>query len=186
MKYRGRALFVTAACLASMAGVDSAFGDVYRSGYGAGTGSVYAGLNYNFVAIDDGWDQLSVETVSARIGAQPNPYFGIEGRFSFSADDDRLAGVDYALDNAIGGYAVLNLANNSPLTPYFLFGVASIEIEANSSLGTTSEQDSDFSFGAGLDVEVAPGVSGNIEYLQYYNDGTTIVDGMGLGMTFRF
>lgn len=182
MKYPGRALFIAAVCSASVAGADSAFADVYRSG----SAGVYASLGYNFITIDDGLDQLDVSTVSARLGVQPHPFFGIEGRFGFSADESRLGGVDYALDNTAGAYAVLNLANESPITPYFLFGVSHIEIEATSSAGTTTEEDSDFSFGAGIDVEMVPGVSGNIEYLQYYDNGTTVVDGIGLGVTFRF
>lgn len=184
MNYPGKALFIAAVGFVSIAGAGSASADVYRSG--SEGGSVYAGLNYNFVTIDDGYDQLSVDTISARIGAQPHPFFGIEGRFGFSATETRLDGVEYSLDNTIGAYAVLNLVNGSPMTPYFMFGGSRIEIEGTSSLGTTTEEDSDFSFGAGIDVEIASGVSGNIEYLQYYNNGSTVVDGLGLGVTFRF
>jgi opacity protein-like surface antigen len=182
MKYPVRALFLAAVCSASVAGADSAFADTYRSG----SAGVYAGLGYNFITIDDGLDQLDVSTVSARIGVQPHPFFGLEGRLGFSADESRLGGVDYSLDNTAGAYAVLNLANESPLTPYFMFGVSRIEIEANSIAGTTTEEDSDFSFGAGLDIEVAENLSGNIEYLQYYDNGSTVVDGIGLGVTLRF
>ncbi|MDI9245397.1 outer membrane beta-barrel protein [Marinobacter sp. CHS3-4] len=158
-----------------------AFADPYKSGP-----DIYAGVYYNFASIDDGFDRLSVETMSAKIGAQPHPYFGIEGRIGFSTDDHHLRGVDYSLDNTLGAYAVLHLANQSPVTPYFLFGASHVEIIATSSAGTTTEEDSDFSFGAGLDIEIAPGLSGNIEYLQYYDNGTTIIDGMGLGATIRF
>ena len=159
----------------------TAMADLYKSG-----ADIYAGINYNFASIDDGYDELSVETLSARIGAQPHPFFGIEARFGFGVDDHHLRGVDYSLDSTIGGYAVLNLANRSPVTPYFLFGATHIEIEATSSAGTTAEDDTDFSFGVGLDVEMSPGISGNIEYINYYDNGTTIVDGVGLGLTLRF
>ena len=155
--------------------------DPYRS-----TAEVYAGVNYNFVAIDDGWDRLNVETLSAKIGAQPHPFVGIEARFGFGAGEHRLDGVTYSLERTVGAYASLNLANASPVTPYFLLGASNIEIEATSIAGTTREEDSDFSFGAGVEIEMAPGLAGNIEYLNYYDNGTTIVDGVGLGFTFRF
>ncbi len=155
--------------------------DPYRSG-----AEVYAGVNYNFVAIDDGWDRLNVETISGKIGAQPHPFIGIEARFGFGVGEHQLDGVNYELNNTFGGYASLNLANGSPITPYFLLGVSNIEIEATSIAGTTTEEDSDFSFGAGVEIEMAPGLAGNIEYLNYYDNGTTIVDGVGLGVTFRF
>ena len=169
------------AAIALLAINSSVVADPYKSRSG-----VYAGVQYNFVSIDDGWDQLGVETLSGKIGVQPHPLLGLEGRLGYSTDDRRLRGVDYALDNTVGAYVTLNLANKSPITPYFLLGASHVEITATSIAGTTTEEDSDFSFGAGLDVEFTRGVSGNIEYLQYYDNGTTIIDGMGLGVTFRF
>lgn len=115
-----------------------------------------------------------------------SPFFGLEARAGFGVDDDRIGGVDYSLDNFFGGYATLNLANESPATPYVIFGVTRVEVEAKSFLGTTTEDESDFSYGAGVNVELAPEVSGNVEYMRYYDKDGSTVDGLGLGVTFNF
>ena len=163
-----------------MAVSQSAFADVYKSG----GGSLYAGLNYSFMNIENG--SVDVGTLSAKVGGLVSPFFGLEARAGFGVDDDRIGGVDYSLDNFFGGYATLNLANESPATPYVIFGVTRVEVEAKSFLGTTTEDESDFSYGAGVNVELAPEVSGNVEYMRYYDKDGSTVDGLGLGVTFNF
>ena len=111
-------------------------------------------------------------------------YTFIDGLLAWNTD--RIGGVDYSLDNFFGGYATLNLANESPATPYVIFGVTRVEVEAKSFLGTTTEDESDFSYGAGVNVELAPEVSGNVEYMRYYDKDGSTVDGLGLGVTFNF
>lgn len=165
-----------------MAVSQSAFADVYKSG----GGSLYAGLNYSFINIENGSDDVDVGTLSAKVGGLVSPFFGLEARAGFGVDDDRIGGVDYSLDNFFGGYATLNLANESPTTPYVIFGVTRVEVEAKSFLGTTTEDESDFSYGAGVNVELAPEVSGNVEYMRYYDKDGSTVDGLGLGVTFNF
>ena len=156
--------------------------DMYKSGVGA----LYTGLNYTFVNLERGNADADVGTLSAKVGVMATPYLGIEARGGFGVDDERVGGVDYSLDNFFGGYATLNLANESPATPYVIFGVTRVEVEAKSFLGTTTEDESDFSYGAGVNVELAPEVSGNVEYMRYYDKDGSTVDGLGLGVTFNF
>lgn len=160
----------------------AASADVYKSG----GGGLYAGLNYSFIDIDNGSDQVDVGTLSAKVGGMVSPFFGVEARAGFGVDDDRIGGVDYSLDNFFGGYATLNLANESPATPYAIFGFTRVEVEAESFLGTTTEDESDFSYGAGVNVELTPEVAGNLEYMRYYDKDGSTVDGLGLGVTFSF
>ncbi|MFN2362295.1 MAG: outer membrane beta-barrel protein [Marinobacter sp.] len=67
-----------------------------------------------------------------------------------------------------------------------VFGFTRIELEAQSTLGTTTEDESDFSYGAGVNVELSPEVAGNLEYMRYYDKNGATVDGLGLGVTFSF
>lgn len=176
------ALMLGLSAVPLMAFSQSASADVYKSG----GGSLYAGLNYSFINIESDGDDVDVGTLSAKVGGLVTPFFGLEARGGFGVDDDRTGGVDYSLDNFFGGYATLNLANESPATPYVIFGVTRVEVEAESFLGTTTEDESDFSYGAGVNVELAPEVSGNVEYMRYYDKNGSTVDGLGLGVTFYF
>ena len=101
-------------------------------------------------------------------------------------DDDRIGGVDYSLDNFFGGYATFNLANESPITPYAILGFTRVEIEASSFLGTATEDETDVSYGIGINMEFAPNLSGNLEYMRYYEDSNAEVDGLGVGIQFNF
>ncbi|NMT63611.1 porin family protein [Marinobacter sp. W62] len=170
------------ASVSTLAVSQTATADIYKSG----GGSLYAGLNYSFMDIESGRDDVDVGALSARVGGLVSPYFGLEARAGFGVDDDRIDGVEYSLDNFFGGYATLNLANESPATPYLVFGFTRIELEAQSVLGTTTEDETDFSYGAGVNVELTPEVAGNLEYMRYYDKNGATVDGLGLGITFSF
>ncbi len=73
-----------------MAVSQGAFADVYKSG----GGSLYAGLNYSFINIESGSDDVDVGTLSAKVGGLVSPFFGLEARAGFGVDDDRIGGVD--------------------------------------------------------------------------------------------
>ncbi len=176
------ALMLGLASVSALAVSQTATADVYKSG----GGSLYAGLNYNFMDIESGSDEVDVGALSAKVGGMVSPFFGLEARAGFGVDDDRVDGVDYSLDNFFGGYATLNLANESPATPYLVFGFTRVELEAKSILGTATEDETDFSYGAGVNVELTPEVAGNLEYMRYYDKDGATVDGLGLGVTFSF
>ncbi len=157
--------------------------DMYKSGMGG----LYTGLNYSFINLDaDGIGDADVGTLSAKVGVMATPFLGLEARAGFGVSDDRIGMADYSLDNFYGGYATFNMVNESPVTPYAVLGFTRVEVEADSPLGTATEDETDVSYGIGLRVEVAPSVSGNLEYMRYYEDDDVTVDGLGLGVQFNF
>ncbi|MDO3722197.1 outer membrane beta-barrel protein [Marinobacter sp. chi1] len=156
--------------------------DIYKSG----GGSVFAGLNYTFVGLDVGSADADVGTLSGKAGAMLTPFIGFEARAGFGVDDDRVGLFDYSLDNFYGAYGTFQMANESPLTPYAAIGFTRVEIEADGPLGTSTEDESDVSYGVGLNVDFASYLSGNLEYMRYYDDNDVTVDGLGLGFQFSF
>ena len=156
--------------------------DMYKSG----VGGLYTGLNYTIMNLESGNADADVGTLSAKVGVMATPYLGIEARGGFGVDDDRIGGVDYSLDNFFGGYATFNLANESPITPYAILGFTRVEIEASSFLGTATADETDVSYGIGMNMEFAPNLSGNLEYMRYYEDSNAEVDGLGVGIQFNF
>src|SRR5690554_1133055 len=152
--------------------------DMYKSGVGA----LYAGLNYTFINIDGRLADADVGTLSGKVGVMANEYVGLEARAGFGVDDDKIAGVDVKLDNFFGGYATFNMVNESPFRPYAVLGFTRVELE----VGNRSDDESDFSYGAGVNFEMAQNLSGNLEYMRYYDDSDVTVDGIGLGVQFNF
>ncbi len=162
----------------AMAGAASAQ-DMYKSG----VGGLYAGANYTFMNADfDGYADADLGTLSGKVGVMVNEYVGVEARAGFGVDDDRVAGMKAKLDNFFGAYATFNMVNQSPVTPYAVLGFTRIEAE----LDRYKDDDSDFSYGAGVNFAFAPNLSANLEYMRYYDDSNVTVDGIGLGMQVNF
>lgn len=156
--------------------------DMYKSG----VGGVYTGLNYTFMNLDAGGEDADVGTLSAKAGVMATPFLGFEARGGFGVDDDRVRGIDYSVDNFFGGYATFNIANESPITPYAVLGFTRVEVEAEGPFNTVTDDESDVSYGVGLNMEFARNVSGNLEYMRYYDDDDVTVDGLGVGVQFNF
>lgn len=171
-------VFTTGLVAAGSAGAQ----DMYKSG----VGGLYTGLNYTFMNLDVGSQDADVGTLSAKVGVMATPFLGIEARGGFGVDDDRIGFADYSLDNFFGGYATFNLANESPMTPYAILGFTRVEVEADFPTATVTEDETDVSYGIGLNMEFAPNVSGNLEYMRYYDDRDVTVDGLGVGVQFNF
>lgn len=172
--------------LATLAGSIAATPALAQDMYKSGGGSLYAGLNYTFLNLDDGSADADVGALSGKVGGLVSPYFGLEARAGFGVDDDRVGGMDYSVDNFFGGYATLNLANETPATPYLIFGFTRVELEAEGPFGSVKDDDSDFSYGVGVNIEMTPQVSGNLEYMRYYDQDSVTIDGLGVGVTFNF
>tara|TARA_R110000868_G_scaffold407895_1_gene689835 strand:- start:11294 stop:11911 length:618 start_codon:yes stop_codon:yes gene_type:complete len=166
--------FATGLAVAGTAGAQ----DIYKSG----VGGLYTGLNYTFINLESGSADANVGTLSAKVGVMATPFLGIEARGGFGVDDDRIGAADFSLDNFFGGYATFNLVNESPITPYAILGFTRVEIE----VGTATEDETDVSYGIGMNMEFAPNLSGNLEYMRYYENNDTEIDGLGVGIQFNF
>lgn len=156
--------------------------DLYKSG----SPDLYAGVNYTFVNLEDDFIDADLGTLSGKVGVNVTPFLGVEARAGFGVDDDTISGVELSADSFFGAYATLNMVNESPMTPYVILGFTRFEIEASAGGITVSDDDSDVSYGIGMNWEVAPQVAGNVEYMRYYDKDGATVDGLGLGVTFSF
>lgn len=157
--------------------------DMYKSG----VQGLYAGLNYTFMNVDYGSNvDGDLETLSGKVGVMATPYIGVEARAGFGTSDDRVLGADISIDSLFGGYATLNLPTNTPITPYAVLGFTRISSEADIPGGSYSDDDSDVSYGLGVNVDMARNVAANLEYMRYYDKDDVTLDGLSLGVAFRF
>lgn len=176
---------LAAAVIAGSAGLAMALpahADMYRSS----TGGLYAGANYSFLTLDDGTVDADVGMLSAKVGGLLTPYFGLEARAGFGVSDDTVGGIDVELKSLFGGYATLNLANESPATPYLIFGFTRYEYELSNAVASVKDDDSDFSYGIGVDFALTREMSANLEYMRYGKTDGVEFDAIGLGLSVRF
>lgn len=140
-------------------------------------GGSYIMANYENEVVD-------VEPSGAllRIGADIQPMIAIEGRLAFGLFDDDQYGIDFELDHILGVYVKISPMEVQKFSPYAVFGFAESEMSA----GSFSSSESDFSYGFGCDFEISPGLSANVEYASYYDDGDEDLTGISLGVTSRF
>lgn len=158
--------------------------DMYKSS----VGGLYAGLNYTFMNADynDSNADADLGTLSGKVGVMATPFLGVEARAGFGVDDDRVGIADVSIDNFYGGYATVNLANESPVTPYAVLGFTRVESEADLGSSTIRDDGSDVSYGLGVNMQFAPNLSGNLEYMRYYDKDNVTLDGLGLGVQVNF
>lgn len=158
--------------------------DIYKTR----TGGLYAGANYTFVDLEGNGLDSDLGTLSAKVGANITPYFGLEARAGFGVQDESITPTtDLSVNAFYGGYATLSLANESPATPYAILGFTRYELELdNASFGSTRDDESDLSYGLGVNLAITEALSGNLEYMRYFDKDNVTIDGIGVGLTVSF
>ena len=99
--------------------------------------------------------------------------------------DDSFLGVDVELDSVVGAYVRVG-GDFEGVLPYLLLGFARTEVTASAGGLSASDDESDFSYGIGLDVGSAENLSFNIEYMNYYDDSDGDITAIGVGITSSF
>lgn len=150
----------------------------------------YGGIQAS--SIDDGSGDNSVLTWVGRLGKNINKNFSFEGRLGFSTDTsetypypnwDKSMGVD----KLFGVYGVGHSKIAESISVYGLIGYTRVDVNISVyGLGTESVDDSDLSFGLGLDMSVGDYWTLNIEYIQYLNNSEFEINATAIGATYYF
>jgi len=150
----------------------------------------YAGVSYVHATYDeDGFPEFNPAALAVRFGAELNPNLAVEGRVGFGLGDDSktIFGADVALeiDNFYGAYVRAMLPTGS-VTPYLLLGYTHGKVTASTFAASASESDSDASYGVGVDLFATKTTAINIEYAKLFEGEGYEVDGVSLGVAFKF
>lgn len=126
----------------------------------------------------DGGGEAEPTALFARVGYQINDIFAVEGRIGTGFDDDE----NVEVEEMLGVYAKAGIPTSIGLYPYAMIGVTSGEI----SVGRFSDDDSDLSYGIGVDYWVTPQFSVGLEYMDYLEVDGADITGLTLGANYRF
>ncbi|UPT53240.1 hypothetical protein [Synechococcus phage Yong-L1-251] len=154
----------------------------------AGTG--YAGgmfSHYNF-DVSGASEDLNPTGLTVRGGYFFTDNFAVEGRLGTGLNDDNISGtdVDIELDQLFGVYAVGHLPVNDVFSFYGLLGFSYVEATVSDRFFSVSDDDDGFSYGAGIQVNFTPQVSGNVEYVAYLDKSDYNLTAASIGLSYNF
>ena len=147
------------------------------------TGRGYIGVGYSPLtfSVDDApdWD---LAALAVRGGYYFNKYFSVEGRLGFGVGDDSQnvgpgEDIKVEIDYMLGLYAVGHIPLSNQFQLYGLVGYTKGELTATNSLTgeSSSDDDSDLSYGVGAEFDMTNNWSLGLEYTAYF-DGASFED----------
>jgi opacity protein-like surface antigen len=144
--------------------------------------NAYVGGNYAFIDEED----VELGALVLKAGYQFNDWASVEARYGFGVGDDSYQGIDVELNYLFGGYFRAGLANDSGFYPYAIIGYTKGEAEASGYGMSLKSDDSDFSYGLGLDYSFDETIAGNVEFMRYLATDGVDTDAIAVGLTYKF
>jgi hypothetical protein len=130
-----------------------------------------------------------VTMLSLRGGLKFNDYVSAELRLGKSSSDTaNVFGfpVEVEVESYLGAYAKGHLPINDNFNAYGLLGFTKASFSADAGFGAVSDDESDMSYGLGVEFwqsEKRSGrIGGAIEYINYYDKNATTVDSIELSL----
>lgn len=150
--------------------------------YAYETGDTYVGVQFGQAEVEiDGIDDIEPTYGLVRLGIYLTPALALDLRYGDGIDDDTLMDVEFSIDRIAGLYALYHLELGSSVSVYGLLGYSEVDLKAETSGGSLSEDKDDVSFGIGLDIG-----SINIEYTQVLDGSDYEVNAASIGYTYYF
>jgi len=151
----------------------------------------YAGLIFSQLSYDQsGASSASFTNLGGVVGQVLGPHWALEGRLGLGVDGDRITvggtPVDVELDYYLSGLVKGIL----PLAPRFgIYGLAGVTIgkfQGNSPALYVEKWESDFSYGAGVEIGFLPTASLTAEWQRLFEGSGYKLDTLSVGLNFRF
>ncbi|WP_163559336.1 outer membrane beta-barrel protein [Halomonas sp. NO4] len=135
----------------------------------------YIGGDAIFWELDPDGPATSRDDIGLRVngGAQFNDYFAVEGHLGSGGSDGNVE-----LDYLVGAYAKGILPISQEFRAYGLAGVTEVDFNA--------DRESDFSYGAGAEFDVAPNLAVGADYMRYLDNSNYTFDAASVGIRYRF
>ena len=157
----------------------------------AGWQGLYAGATVSRIAYkEEGFSTAYPVAIGGKFGKQFNPNFAIEGRIGFGVSDDEVdvggLPVKLEIDNYYGVYLKGMLPVSTAASLYGLLGYTRAKLTASAAGFSSSDSESDISFGAGAEFAVSQTAAISVEWARLLKGDGYKVDGLTLGVNFKF
>ena len=148
---------------------------------------LYAGalLTRTTTSFDVGGD-ANPTTIGATLGMSINKNLAIEARLGTGLSDDSISAANIKIDNFAGIYAKGILPVSNVASVYGLLGYTQGKIKVDAPGISASDSDSDISYGIGAEYAISGTTSVGLEWARFFKGDGYKVDGLSLGLSFKF
>ncbi len=169
--------------------VASIAGNVYSA-----EGDSYLGIQYGIVTVSEsGFPDFEPTALVGRYGKFTSDNIAVEGRLGFGLSDDTQdigigVDADIEIDHILGVYGAYYFGtSSSKVRAYGILGFTQGELTISApGFGSVSEDDSDISFGLGVNFAIGENGVINLEYMDYMEIEGTDITAIALGYNAAF
>lgn len=135
----------------------------------------YVGGDAMFWELDPDGPGPSRDDIGLRLngGMQLNDYFAVEGHLGTGGSDGPVE-----LDYLVGAYAKGIVPVGQEFRIFGLAGFTEVDFD--------TDRESDFSYGAGAEFDVAPNLAVGADYMRYLDKSSHTFDAASVGVRYRF
>jgi hypothetical protein len=137
----------------------------------------YTGLDYRQPGL-----KVSPSMVRGVVGYAFTPNLSMEGMVGLNGGSDTASGTTLKLDNTVGVFGKIQAPLADGVNLYGRLGVARTSLKAN---GTT-DADTSLAYGVGMTYDLSKTTYLNADYTKYYDRDDKKLEGLTVGVGFRF
>jgi outer membrane autotransporter protein len=147
---------------------------------------LYGELGYSFLRHDSGLGfRTNPQALRGIIGYNVHPNLAVEGMAAFGTSDDSDNGFTSKLRHQYGVFAKPKYAFDN-FEVFGRLGWMQSRIRTTSAAGTVNDSSGDFAWGLGVNYNLNPKTYVGVDYLRSYDKGNSKVDGVTIGVGYRF
>lgn len=145
----------------------------------------YGELGYSFQRHDGPGFRTAPHSLRGIAGYNFHPNLAVEGMAAFGIRDDSDNGVTSKVRSQLGVFVKPKYAFDN-FEVFGRLGWVQSRIRTSSAAGSTSNSEGDFAWGLGANYNINPKTYVGVDYLRSYDKGGSTIDGVTLGVGFRF
>ncbi len=149
---------------------------------GAQAQSVYGEVGYTGLDYKEPGLKVRPAMVRGVVGYEFTPSLAMEGMVGLHGGSDTSSGTTLKLDNMVGVFGKVQAPVTDALKVYGRLGVARTSLKANG----VSDSDTGLAYGAGVTYDLSKTTYLNADYTKYYDRGDQKLEGLTVGVGYRF
>ena len=146
----------------------------------------YVGLDYTMLQIEDTGIDVEPHAIRVRGGSVLGKYLAVEAHAGAGVNSDTVSGTRVSLKSLYAVYLRPQVSLGA-LHLYALAGYGYLNIAVRDQFnGSYDEDDSDFTYGAGAQLDLGEKWGVNASYVQHMKDADYKVESLSAGVVYRF
>ncbi|HEX7891250.1 MAG TPA: porin family protein [Ramlibacter sp.] len=147
---------------------------------------LYGELGYSFLRHDSGLGfRTNPQALRGIVGYNVHPNLAVEGMAALGTSDDSDNGFTSKMRHQIGVFAKPKYAFDN-FEVFGRVGWVQSRLRTTSAAGTVNESGSDFAWGLGANYNINPKMYVGVDYMRTFDKGNSKVDGVTIGVGYRF